>query len=104
MNSFEFISKLFSDGHSYIQINTTPRALPSIITIGTLWKKLGYSKVIKDIFEFRPTFSRYHMIWDVRKVIIDFEKLPKRSDLTLKYSLSCLILGGQRMQTRQSKP
>ena len=32
-NVLDFISKLFSDGHNYSQINTTSSALSSIITI-----------------------------------------------------------------------
>ena len=68
-NVLDFHSKFFSDGHSYSQINTASSALSSIITI---------NKVL------RPSFPKYRMIWDVRKVFNYFRNLPVMSNLTLK--------------------
>lgn len=68
----DFLSKLFPDGHSYIQINTASRALTSILLLISYFveKKMGYLNVMKDIFELQPIFLRYHMIWDVKKSLI----------------------------------
>ena len=90
----EFLLKLFSDGHSYSQINTASSALSSIITINKV--SCGKHPDVK-----RPTFPKYRMIWDVRKVFNYFRNLPVMIDLTLKeFSLKlamllCLVSGGQ---------
>ena len=107
-NVSDFLSKLFSDGHRYRQINTACSALSSIITINNVpcGKHPDVKMFMKGIFELRPTFPKYYvMIWDVRKVFNYFRNLPVMSNLTLKQlSLKlamslCLVLGGQRMQT-----
>ena len=60
---------------------------------------------MKGFFELRPTFPKYHVIWDVRKVFNYFRNLPVMSNLTLKElslklaMLLCLVLGEQRIQT-----
>ena len=74
-NVLDFLSKLFSDGHSYSQINTASSALTSIITINKVHCGKGPDgkRFMKGIFELRPAFPTYHMIWDVRKVLITLE-------------------------------
>ena len=60
---------------------------------------------MKGIFELRPTFPKYHMIWDIKKIFNYFINLHVMSDLTLKElslqlaMLLCLVSVGQRMQT-----
>ena len=106
-NVLDFLSKLFSDGHSYSQINTASSALSSVITINKVpcGKHTDVKRFIKGIFELRPTFPKYHVIWDVRKVFNYFRKLPVMSNLTLKeFSLKLamllrLVSVGQQMQT-----
>ena len=55
--------------------------------------------------KFRPTFPKYHMIWNVKKVFNYFRNLPVITDLTLKElslkfaMLLCSVSGGQRKQT-----
>ena len=84
-NVLNFLSKSFSDGHNHSSINTASSALSSMLLL--------------------PTFAKYHMIWDVRKVFNYFRNLPVMSNLTLKelslklVVLLCLVSGGQRMQT-----
>ena len=103
----DFLSKLFSDGHSYSQINTASSALSSIITINKVpcGKHPDVKRFMKGIFELRPTFPKYHMMWDVRKVFNYFRNLPVMSNLTLKElslklaMMLCLVSGGQRMKT-----
>ena len=59
---------------------------------------------MKGIFELRPTFPKYDMIWDVKKVFNYFRNLQVISDLTLKelslklVMLLPLVSGRQRMQ------
>ena len=106
-NVLDFLSKLFSDGHSYSQINTVSSTLSSIISINKVpcGKDPDVKRFMKDIFELRPIFPKYHIIWDVKKIFNYFRNLPVISDLTLKElslklaMLLCLVLGGQRMQT-----
>ena len=85
-NILNFPSKLFSDGHSYSQINTASSALSSIIAINKVpcGKHPGVKRFMKGIFELRPTFPKYHIIWDVKKVFNYFRNLQEISDLTLK--------------------
>ena len=60
---------------------------------------------MKDIFELQPLFSKYHITWDVRKVLNYFRNFPAISDLILKElslklaMLLCLVSRGQGMQT-----
>ena len=84
-NVLDFLSKLFSDGHSYSQINTASSALSGIITINKVpcGKHPDVKRFVKGIFELRPTFPKYNMIWDVKKVFSYFRNLPVISDLTL---------------------
>ena len=106
-NVLDFLSKLFSDWHSYNQINTASSALSSIITINKVpcGKHPDVKRFMKDIFELWPIFPKYHTVWDVKKVFNYFRNLPVISDLTFKEislklaMLLCLVLGGQRMQT-----
>ena len=105
-NILNFLWKLFSDGHSYSQINTASSALSSIITINKVpcGKHPDVKRFMKGIFLLRPTFPKYHMIWDVKKVFNYFRNLQVISDLTLKelslklVMLLPLVSGRQRMQ------
>ena len=85
-NVLDFLSKLFSDGHSYSQMKRASSTLSSIITINKVscGKHPDVKRFMKDIFEFRPTFPKYHMIWNVKKVFNYFRNLPVITDLTLK--------------------
>ena len=106
-NVLDFLSKLFSDGHSYTQINTACSALSSIITINKVHcgKHPDVKRFMKGIFELRRAFSKYHMICDVREVFNYIRNLPVMSNLTLKelsFKLAMLlrlVSRGQRMQT-----
>ena len=106
-NVLDFLSKLFSDGHSYSQINTASSVLSSIITINKVprGKHPDVKRFMKSIFEFAPIFSKYHMIWDIRKVFSYFRNLLVMGNLTLKElslklaMLLSLFSGGQKMQT-----
>ena len=92
-NALDFLSKLFSDGHSYSQINTASSALSNVITKVPCGKHTDVKRFIKGIFQLRPTFPKYHVIWDVRKVFNYFRKLPVMSNLTLKeFSLKLAML------------
>ena len=103
-NVLDFLSKLFSDGHSYSQINTASSALSSIITINKVprGKHPDVKRFMKSIFEFAPIFSKYHMIWDIRKVFSHSRNLPVMGNLTLKElslklaMLLSLFSGGQK--------
>ena len=79
----------------------------SIITINEerCGKHPDVKRFMKGIFELRPTFPKYHMIWDVKKAFNYFRNLLVISDLTLKElslklaMLLCFVPGRQRMQT-----
>ena len=77
-NVLDFLSKLFSDGHSYSEINTASSELSNIITINKVpcGKHPDFKRVVKGIFKLRPTFPKFHKIWDVRKVFNYFRNLP----------------------------
>ena len=63
-NVSDFLLKLFSDRHSYSQINTASNALSSTITINKIHcgKHPDVKRFMKGISELRPTFPKYHMI------------------------------------------
>ena len=85
-NVLDFLSKLFSDRHSCSQIDTASSALSGFITINKVprGKHPVVKRFMKGMFELRPTFPKYHTIWDVRKVFNYFKTLPVMSNLTLK--------------------
>ena len=102
-----FLSSLNHKGCSYSQINTARSALSALILSDHLtWGSLPIVKrFMKGIYELKPTFPRYHMIWDVHKVFNFFRTLPQPADLDLKmlsHKLALLLVllsGGQRCQT-----
>ena len=67
-NVLDFLSKLFSDGHSYSEINTTSSELSSI-TINKVpcGKHPDVKRVMKGIFKLRPAFPKFHKIWMLGK-------------------------------------
>ena len=65
-NVLDFISKLFSDGHNYSQINTTSSALSSIITIRYPVENIkmlkGFWKTFSNFNQYFPSIIWYGML------------------------------------------
>ena len=101
-NVFDTLSKLVCDGYSYNKTNTASSTLSNIITLDKVpsGKDLYVKRFVKDIFELRPMFSKYHMTCDVRKICDYFRNLLIITLKKLYFNLAmllCLIFVGQWM-------
>ena len=108
--ALNFLTTLHNQGLSYGQINTACSALSAVLNTGaTSFGKLPpVKRFMKGIFELKPVFPKYSMIWDVNKIFDYFRSLPSPSFLDLKMlshklvMLLMLLSGGQRSQTIHS--
>ena len=103
----EFLAHLFYSRFSYSAINTARSALSSIITLGK-GESVGshplISRIMKGIFQLKPSLPKYTTIWDVGQLLGYLESLPLSAelslkDLSLKTATLLSILTGQRCQT-----
>ena len=102
----EFLANLFQDGLGYSAINTARSALSSMISIDN--RPVGehplICRLMKGIFNLKPSLPKYSHIWDVGDLLSYFQRLPKFPEMSLKdltYTTATLlcILTGQRCQT-----
>ena len=105
----DFLAYLFSQGKTYGQICLARSALSAILLnfTDTFGKLPVVKRVMKGIFESKPQYPKYSIIWDVSSVFDTFKKLPHQRDLSIELLskklvlLIALLAGGQRMQTIQ---
>ena len=65
--TLKFLQELFNKGKSHSEINTACSALSVIIDCETSFGKIPIvKKFTKGIFELRPSFSNYSIIWDTQ--------------------------------------
>ena len=93
---------------SYNQICTARSTLSSILFLKSE-KRFGehplVKRVIKSIFQRKPKFPIYKIIWNVKTIFDYFRELPHQENLPLKILSKKLVLlmalfaGGQRMRT-----
>ncbi len=106
----EFLTDLYHAGFTYSAINTARSALSNILP-DYQGKPVGQNfvicKILKGIYQSRPSFPRYSEIWDVDIVLKYLQKQSPCNNLDLK-SLSqkivtlLAVLTGHRCQTLRS--
>lgn len=105
----EFLYSLFKAGMSYSSINTACSALSVFIQTHdhvSLGKQPLVKRFLKDVFNLRPTKTKYSSIWDVSIVLRFLKGLYPLSEinlkmLTLKTVMLMALLSSQRAQTLQ---
>ena len=103
----EFLTDLFEKGLGYSAINTARSALSSLLDCsnGCSAGKLPLVKrLLKGIFQIRPSNPRYNCTWDVKLVLNYLESLSPLAEinfkyLTLKLTMLMVLLSAQRAQT-----
>ena len=103
----EFLTELYHLGLGYSSINTARSALSSFLS-----EIRGYSagnlplvkRLLKGIFQLRPSVPRYNCVWDVKIVLNFLETLSplhdiNLKDLTIKLTMLMVLLSAQRVQT-----
>lgn len=110
-NALTFLQRLQSQGYKYGQINTACSALSAVICPNnnvSFGKLLIVKRFMKGVFQLKPVFPKYTMVWDVNKVFNLFRTFSAPEELSLKIltlklcMLIMLISGGQRSQTLHS--
>ena len=107
--AIEFLVHLFhNEGLTYNQICSARSALSSILFLNGD-KRFGeyplVKRVLKGMFQIKPVFPKYNIIWNVKSVFDYLRYLPHQDDLPLNVLskklvlLMSLLAGGQRMQT-----
>jgi hypothetical protein len=91
----------------YSAVNTARSALSSVITLpdgSSFGKHPMVKRLLKGVFEDKPSLPRYTKTWDLNVVLCYLRTLPEYDrislkDLTCKLVLLIAVLSGQRCQT-----
>lgn len=103
----EFLTGLFHSGVGYSGINTARSALATFVMLPgavALGKHPDISRLVKGVFQLKPSVPRYQGTWDVSIVLDYLETLyPHDSislkELTLKLVMLTALVTGQRGQS-----
>lgn len=100
----KFLTMLYENECSYSAINIARSALSCIFHDPPIGEHFLISRLLKGIFNLRPSRPRYSKVWNVNKVLSFLEKwTPSRSldlkQLTLKTLMLIMLTSGQRCQT-----
>ena len=97
----------YNRGLTYSSLNTARYALSTVILLpnrNTFGNHLLVTRLMKGVFDSRPTLQRYNSIWNVTTVLDFIKTLGPNEELSLKNAtLKCVtlvaLLSGQRCQT-----
>ena len=101
-NVIDFLTLLFDSGVGYSAINTARSALSTILTRENglpIGEHPLISRLLKGVFEQRPSIPKHTTIWDVGHLLDYLRRLSPISQLSLKelsletVTLLCLLTG-----------
>ena len=106
-NGIEFLVTQYKRGLTYSSLNTARCALSTVILLPngiTFGNHPLVTRLMKGVFESRPTLPRYNSIWNVSTVLDFIKTLGPNEELSLKnVTLKCValvaLLSEQRCQT-----
>ncbi|XP_046569923.1 uncharacterized protein LOC124278248 [Haliotis rubra] len=109
-DGINFLADLAYDGLGYSAVNTARSALSSVISLPdgvSFGEHFLVKKLLKGVFEMKPSLPRHGLIWDVDIVLNHhhFESPAVKlglKELTLKTVMLLALLTGQRCQTFHS--
>lgn len=82
----DFLQQLYAQGLGYSGINTARSALSSIITTEgnvTIGKHPLVQRLVKGVFQCRPSLPRYQNTWDTNVVLHYLKTLPSLQEISL---------------------
>lgn len=102
--TLDFLSDMYSNGLGYSAINTARAAISTINGTGS---HPLICRLLKGVFNLRPSKPRYSYIWDVSMVLNLLRKLSPARELSLlllgaKLLTLCALVTGHRCQTFQA--
>ena len=104
----DFLTKLFDDNLGYSAINTARSALSSVVNIMDSPFTVGnhplVQRLMKAIFNTRPSLPRYQQTWEVKTVLNFLKNVSPAKKLTLKelsekLAILCMLVTSSRGQT-----
>ena len=106
-NGIDFLVTQYKHGLTYSSLNTARCALSTVILLPngiTFENQPLVKRLMKGVFESRPTLPRYNSIWNVSTVLDFINTLGPDEELSLKnVTLKCVtlvaLLSRQRCQT-----
>nr|XP_058956687.1 uncharacterized protein LOC131783926 [Pocillopora verrucosa] len=106
-NGIDFLVTQYKRGLTYSSLNTARCALSTVILLpngNTFGNHPLVTRLMKGVFESRPTLPRYNSIWNLSTVLDFIKTLGPNEELSLKnVTLKCVtlvaLLSGQRCQT-----
>ena len=106
-NGIDFLGKQYKCGLTYSSLKTARCALSIVILLpnrNTFGNHPLVTRLMKGVFELRPTLPRYNSIWNLSTVLDFIKALGPNEELSLKnVTLKCVtlvaLLSGQRCQT-----
>lgn len=102
-----FLAALVNEGLGYSAVNTARSALSAVLPVQggiTFGEHPSVSRLLKGVFNIKPSLPKYSHIWDVSSVLNYLRGLSPNTelllkDLTLKLTMLLALLTGQRCQT-----
>lgn len=102
-----FLTKLYTDGASYSTVNLARSAVSAYLSPGdadSIGNHPVVRRVVKGVFQNRPSLPKYHETWDVDIVLNTLTDWPHAEhlslkQLTLRTVMLLALLSGQRGQT-----
>lgn len=108
-DGLNFLSECYDNGYSYSALNTARSALSTVIMLpstNTFGLHPLVVRLMKGVFNKRPSLPKYATTWDINIVLRYLEQLPLKSitfkQLSLKTVMLLSLLSGQRLQTLKS--
>ena len=105
-HGIEFLTYLFEKkGRGYLYINGARSTLSSFINCGAVsfGKQFLVTKVMRGIFNLRPSLPRYASVWNVKTVldylVTSYTHEMSLADLTYRTAILLCMTTGQRKQT-----
>ena len=105
-DGINFLANLFKKGQSYSCINTARSALSTLVSFidsRCFGQEESVKRLMKGIFNRRPSLPRYTVTWDI-KVVLDYLETLSTVEinlkfLTLKVTMLLALVTAQRVQT-----
>ena len=95
-NGIDFLVTKYKHGLTYSSLNTARSALSTVILMpngNTFENHPLVTRLMKGVFESRPTLPRYNSIWNLSTVLDFIKTLGPNEELSLKnVTLKCVTL------------
>ena len=104
-DGLNFLTECYESGYSYSRLNTARSALSSVLYLptGTFGSHPLVNRLMKGVFNSRPSLSKYRSTWDVNLVLDYLKQIPLETVSLKQLSHKCVmllaLLTAQRIQT-----